>query len=110
MPANSPDSGCYGLEILREWRWPPNDGCAFAPDSMPNFNEINRLDGGAGEARTPDLRIANNRASNSGSVPSVTFAAIFRDLTTFCPRLAAPNVPETSLRDFTRITHGQSDH
>ncbi len=70
MPANSPDSGCYGLEILREWRWPPNDGCAFAPDSMPEGNKFNRLGGGAGEARTPDLRIANATLSQLSYGPT----------------------------------------
>ncbi len=71
---------------------------------LQETDKTRRPGGGAEGARTPDLRIANNRVNHSGIIPSVTFAPIFRDLTAFCPRLAVPNVPETSVHDYTRIT------
>jgi len=62
--------------------------------------------GGAEGIRTPDLRIANNRASHSQSVTKAIFSRIFRDLMGFWANLAILNIPATSMHDYTQITHG----
>ena len=63
---------------------------------------------GAGEARTPDLRIANTRAQHSRSFQFVLYYPIFNNLSRFLRFVLRPmfsNIPAKSRHDYTGITH-----